>query len=97
MKILKIEDGKGLFYCSVAKGWKSVDQIDKDGLMRLLDHYLTNDVVQMDPYDEDLISNQAHQIIYKSVFDKFNALNENKDKFKDESDRQYLTAIQKYE
>lgn len=95
MKILEIKDGKGHFYCSKDKEFKPIDEIDKDGLMGLLDNYLKDDV-EMDIYNESLIHNQAHQIIYKSVFDKFNALNDNKVKFKDESERLYLDEIQKY-
>lgn len=95
MKILKIEDNKGYFYLSSDNDWKPIDQIDKDGLMELLNNYLASDV-EMDAYDESLIQNQAHQIIYKSIFDKFSALNDNKTKFKDESERLYLDEIQKY-
>jgi hypothetical protein len=50
----------------------------------------------MDPPDENKLQNQAQQIIYKSIFDKLSSLQENKSKFKDESDRKYLSALQKY-
>ena len=50
----------------------------------------------MDPPDEKKLQNQAQQIVYKSIFDKLSSLQENKSKFKDESDRKYLKEIQKY-
>lgn len=95
MKILKIEDNKG-FYKSTDKGdWKPIDEIDKGDLVKLLDLYLSTDV-EMDNLEEKPLSNQAQQIVYKSIFAKLDGLKENKSKFKDESDRTYLTAIEKY-
>ncbi|HEY9079372.1 hypothetical protein [Magnetovibrio sp.] len=96
MKILKIENGQGFFKYSESAGWEAIDQIDKDGLMGLLNCYLEN-AVEMDEFDESNLSHQAQQIIYKSVYEKFKTLDDNKEKFKDESERQYLTAIQKYQ
>lgn len=95
MKILKIENGKGYFRTSNSDDWKTIDEIDKDGLMKLLDRFLGSDV-EMDDIDEKSLSNQAQQIIYRSISEKLSNLKENKSKFKDESDRTYLDAIQKY-
>jgi hypothetical protein len=94
MKILKIESGKALFSID-GSTWQSIDSINKDGLMGLLRSVLTNDV-SMDEYNESLIMNQSHQIIYKSIYDKLTALIPQKSKFKDESDRTYLSAIERY-
>lgn len=96
MKILKIKGGKGFFRCGISCKWKPVDQIDKDDLMRLLDIFVKKDV-SMDPFDETLIKNQAQQIIYKSIFEKFNFLMGNKSRFKDESERTYLNELQRYQ
>lgn len=95
MKILEIRDSKGFFRTSTNDPWKEIDTIDKDALMVLLDTFLKSDV-EMDPPDEKKLPNPAQQIIYKSIFDKLSSLQENKSKFKDESDRKYLKAIQKY-
>lgn len=96
MKILKIEDNKGYFHLVTSDEWRPIDQIAKDDLMRLLNCYLEGEV-EMDAYDEALIMNQAQQIIYKSIFEKFSTLNDNKSKFTDESERLYLDEIQKYQ
>ena len=55
-----------------------------------------NSDVEIDDINEKGISNQAQQIIYKSVFEKLNSLKANKSKFKDEADRAYLDSIEKY-
>ncbi len=95
MKILKIENGKGYFN-SIEDNWELIDKIDKDSLMKLLDKFIKFEI-ELDEYNPEKISHQAHQIIYKSIYDKFKSLQGNKSKFKDESDRTYLSAIQKYQ
>jgi hypothetical protein len=95
MKILKIENSNGFFLVAEDNTWKAIDEIDKDGLMSLLDLFLEDDV-EMDVVEEDNLSNQAHLIIYKSIFEKLSSLKESKSKFKDESEREYLSAIQEY-
>lgn len=95
MKILEIRDGKGYFQASTKDEWKEIDAIDKADLMALLDAFLKSEI-EMDPPDEKKLQNQAQQIIYRSIFDKFSSLQVNKSKFRDESDRKYLKEIQKY-
>ncbi len=95
MKILKIDNNSGYYKYSDEAEWTPIDEIDKDGLMRLLDVYLSADV-EMDSLDEKSLANQAQQIIYRSIFAKLDGLKESKSKFKDESDRTYLAAIEKY-
>ncbi len=95
MKILRIENGNGWFRTSENSEWKEVDKIDKDGLLELLNCFLDSEI-DMDVFDEEKLSNAAQQIVYRSVYEKLNALAENKGKFKDESDRKYQDAIEKY-
>lgn len=95
MKILKIENGNGFFFSSKDKKWRPIDTIDKDGLMLLLNSFLENEV-EMDLMDDVNLSNQAHRIIYKSIFEKLSTLTENKRKFTDESERMYLDEMRKY-
>jgi len=94
MRILKIENGKGFFTLDQSQ-WHEIDQIDKNGLMSLLNVTLAQDI-EMDIVDETNLQNQAQQIIYKSIFEKLKGLSDNRSKFKDESDRLYLEAIDKY-
>jgi hypothetical protein len=94
-KILEIRDSKGFFRVSAKDKWKEIDTIDKKALMSLLDTFLSSEV-SMDAPDDKNLGNPAHQIIYKSLFAKLTALQENKSKFKDESERKYHKEIQKY-
>ena len=95
MKILKIENGGGHYRLTDDSPWKPIDEIDKDDLIKLVDVFLKSDV-KMDDIEKNDLSNQAQQIIYRSIFEKLSNLGENKNKFKDEADRTYLTAVEKY-
>ncbi|MCH7638153.1 MAG: hypothetical protein IH855_01615 [Bacteroidetes bacterium] len=95
MKILSIEKGSGLFRVDEKDDWKPIDEIDKEQLLKLLDLFLSEDV-DLDPIEDQNLSNQAQRIIYNSIYEKLNALKDSKGKFKDESERTYLEAIKKY-
>lgn len=98
MKYLKIDDNKGYFIKDVTNPtiWIEIDQIEKDDLLNLLDT-ATNQDFELDAYDENLIANKAHQIIYKHIAEKFIAFLANKDRFNDEAENLFKTALEKYE
>ncbi|MDD9723735.1 hypothetical protein PVW51_23815 [Sulfitobacter sp. PR48] len=95
MKILKIDNGNGFFYLDQGGDWQPIDTIDKTALLKLLDVYLENDVA-MDSPDDQSLSNQAHAIIYRGIFDKLSQLADEKSRFKDESETLYLDEMEKY-
>jgi len=94
MKYLKIKDNKG-FYQIEPEKWKEIDKINKEDLMILLDRAIEGDFV-LDEFEPDKLSNKAHLIIYKNLHEKLTELLENKDRFKDESEQLYKSAITKY-
>ncbi|EIU7214092.1 hypothetical protein ACOANN_26870 [Pseudomonas aeruginosa] len=94
MKILKIENGQGYF--ATAEGeYETIDKIDKAILSRLVNSAL-EDGFKIDEYSEIELQNQAHQIIYKSISEKLLDLHQKRRQFRDESDRLYLDAYEKY-
>ena len=95
MKILKIEGGRGFFRVHEDAEWQTVDAIDKDGLLDLLNLFLEQEV-EMDSPGELSISNQAHSIIYTRIHEKLDSLSGERERFKDESERLYLEEIRKY-
>ncbi len=95
MKLLKIRENQG-YYLLANKEYSPVDKITKDDLLRLVDLAL-EDGTTYDEYSEDNLKNQAHQIIYKSVFEKLSALSERKDEFRDESERLFLKEYERYQ
>lgn len=93
MKSLKIEENKG-FYWNGSE-YKEIDKITKDDLLTLLNLAETDDF-ELDPYNESLIANRAHQIIYENIFNKFSQFLGDKEQFKREVDELYKEAIGKY-
>ncbi|MGI5092098.1 hypothetical protein [Treponema socranskii] len=94
MKYLKIQENKVVFTINNID-WLPIDQITKDHLLNLLDFAINNDF-EMDTFDASKIANQAHQIIYKNIYEKFVELTRNKTRFSDESEALYKEAIEKY-
>ncbi|MCK5556549.1 MAG: hypothetical protein KAI76_09945 [Alphaproteobacteria bacterium] len=94
MKILKIEDNHGHFLGD-DNAFSPVDRITKEDLLRLVNLTLTEEV-EFDDYDSEDIKNQAHQILYKSIYEKLRGLRDRKQKFTDESERLYLQEYDKY-
>ena len=89
MKLLKIEENRG-FYRKASGQYGPIDEVSKEDLLELVNRTLDEEQVELDPYDEDMIKNQAHQIIYKSVAQKLSGLLERKQEFVDQSKRLYL-------
>jgi hypothetical protein len=95
MKLLKIENNAGYFLAqdgSVAE----VDKITKEDLLRMVDVTLQEEDVEYDEYSDEELRNQAHQIVYKNVFEKLKELRGRRKEFIDESERLYLTEYEKY-
>lgn len=97
MKYLKIENNKGLFIKDKLQpdNWIEIDQIEKNHLMYLLDRAIDDDF-EMEDFNELILANKAHQIIYKHLYEKLSTFLSHKDRFKDETEAVYKDAIEKY-
>jgi len=91
---LKIDNNVGVFLGG-AGDFQPIDRITKEDLLRLVDLTL-KDQVEFDEYDAAKIKNQAHQIVYKSVYEKLREIRDRKQEFLDESERMYLAEYEKY-
>ena len=94
MKLLKIEDDYGHFLDDKNE-FTPLDEITKEDLLRLVDLTLAEEVA-FDEYDHETIKNPAHQILYKSTYEKLRDLKDRKEEFTDESERLYLQEYEKY-
>ena len=95
MKLLKISENVGQFLAGNGD-YVLIDKIAKDDLLRLVDRTLDQDVLELDPYDDQLIKNQAHQVIYRSIYQKLTDLRNRRQEFVDESARLFLEDYEKY-
>ena len=94
MKILKIENNQGYFSIDGSE-YELIDKINKEALLALVNIALDTEV-EIDEYDDELIKNQAHQILYKNISEKIAKLNQERDDFKDDTERLFLPEYEKY-
>lgn len=94
MKLLKIDSNHGHFLNDQGQFFP-VDKITKDDVLRLVNLTLKEEV-EFDEYDDESLKNQAHQIVYKSIFNKLRGLRERRQEFIDESERLYLQEYERY-
>lgn len=95
MKLLKIEGNLG-FYLDDQGEFAPVDKITKENILRLVNLTLGEEEIEFDEYNVENLNNQAHQIIYKSIFEKLQGLRGRRQGFIDESERQYLKEYERY-
>jgi len=96
MKYLKINNNKGFYRLDITtEDWIELDQINKDNLLALL-KLASSGEFEMDDYEEELLQNPAHNIIYKNIHGKFNDFLTNKTRFQDSVEAMYKTALDKY-
>lgn len=94
MRILKIEGNNGHFSID-GDDFESIDKLDKERLLKLVDLALTKEV-DMDEYDPEILKNEAHRIIYRSVHKKLQELVSRKDEFFDKSEREFYEIYENY-
>lgn len=96
MIYLKIDNGKG-YFLNAENSMQEIHEITKEDIIRLLDFATDGSVdFEMDEIKDGNIRNEAHRIIYDSIYKKFMELLGNRTRFIDESMRLYKEAIQKY-
>ena len=95
MKLLEIKNMQGLFL-DEKNDLITVDKITKDHLLRLVDLTLSEQDIEFDEYDEALIGNQAHQIVYQNIYQKLSNLYARRQDFVDETATQFLDDYNRY-
>ena len=94
MKLLKIENNLG-HYWGEDGAYHEIDQITKEALLWVLERILDGSG-ELDEYDEDELKNQAHQVVYKSIYNNLKALAARRQEFLDESERLFLEDYKRY-
>ncbi len=70
----------------------------KDDVLYLLNLATSSDEpFEMDPIGDQDVLNEAHKIIYRSLYSKFSELLENRTRFAEESASTYKDALEKYQ
>ncbi len=94
MKYLKINNNK-VYYVDKENNEKTLDLINKEDLLYIIEKVFDDDF-EYDIYDNDLIMNQVHNIIYKDISNKLDKLKSKKDEINEDFDELYKEAWNKY-
>ena len=96
MTYLKINNTKAE-YLDENKSWQPINQIDKKGLLYLVNQALgSNKGFEMDDPDQHDIPNEAHKIIYENIYNKLKEVIENKESINNEILSLYKAEYEKY-
>lgn len=96
MNYTKIENGKVYFRLSSSDNWKLISDITGDDLIKLIEKCIDEDDFELEEFDDTLIKNEAHKIIYKSIYQKINDIYLERDNIIDENTQRYNDIIEKY-
>lgn len=94
MKHLKIEDQKALF--TRGESWMVVTEMTKEDLLNLAHLAIEEEDFETDKYDEALLPNPAHKIIYQQINTQLTELHKRRDSFQEEVRNIYKDAYNKY-
>ncbi len=94
MKHLKIEDQKAFF--KRGENWMVVTDMTKEDLLNLAHSAIEEDDFETDKYDEALLPNPAHKIIYQQINTQLTELYKRRDSFLEEVRNIYKDAFNKY-
>ena len=95
IKFLKIDNDKGYFSLEGGENWQLLDEISRDCLLSIVLKGMDEGFEMDDPESSD-VKNKAHEIIYKKLYNKLKDLNDQRSRFKDESEALYKDAFVKY-
>lgn len=94
MKYLEIKDEKA--YYRKGEEMIEIDSITKDDLLNILNS-AGGDDFEMDDYNQTLLPNKAHQIIYENIHTKLSAFLADKTQFDRKVEGLYAEAIGEYD
>lgn len=96
MNYTKIKNKNVFFRLSSSDGWKLISDITGDDLIKLIEKCIDEDDFELVEFDDTLIQNEAHKIIYKSIYQKINDIHLERDNIIDENTQRYNDIIEKY-
>lgn len=96
MNYTKIEKSCVYFRLKEDMAWKPISDIQGDDLIILLEKALDEDEFELTEYETEQIKNEAHNIIYKSVYEKISEIRNDRENILDEHLQRYSEVIDKY-
>jgi len=94
MKYLEIKNNN-VYFLNKDENEKPIDEISREDILFILEKSLEEEF-EYDSYDESLIQNQVHNIIYNDISKKLESFIANKEKMEEDVIAQYKDAWDKY-
>lgn len=96
MNYTKIDNSNVYFRLNEDMDWKQISEIQGDDLIVMLEKALGEEEFEIAEYDNELIKNEAHNIIYKSIYEKIYEIRQDRENILDENLQRYSDVIDKY-
>lgn len=101
MKLLKIEDNKVLYRIDSDKEFKNIDVITKDDILSIFNKiFLVNEDEKLsdfaEEFNQELIGNDAHKIIYEKLYSKVKELWDNRKTIISQINNEFKELEEKY-
>lgn len=93
MNYTKIENGNVYFRLNSLNNWKLIVDITGDDLIELIEKCIDDEDFKLEKFDETLIKNEAHKIIYKSIYQKINDIHLERNNIIDQNTQRYNDII----
>lgn len=101
MKLLKIEDNKVLYRIDSDKEFKNIDVITKDDILSIFNKiFLVKEDEKLsdfaEEFNQELIGNDAHKIIYEKLYSKVKELWDNRKTIISQINNEFKELEEKY-
>lgn len=97
MNYLKIDNNQVWFRTDkTIETYKAIDEVNKEDILNLVKLIIEEDNFEMAEYNSEIIGNTAHNIIYKNIYEKLNALKHNRTEIIEEANSEFSAAFNKY-
>ncbi len=96
MDYTKIDNHMVYFRLNENEKWNEITNINKEDILKLVELLLEEDDFKIAEFNEELIKNEAHKIIYDNIYNKLNQLISQKETILGNSKQMYSKIIQKY-
>lgn len=96
MKLLKIENGQGL-YTTSGDDYSNIIDIVKEDIFKMLELVYHSDEIEFEKCDDKNINNNAAKIIYESIYSKLIIFKSNKEILKNKIENENSELLSKYQ
>ncbi|MDU3177391.1 hypothetical protein [Anaerococcus sp.] len=96
MNYTKIENNNVFYRLEEKDDWKYISDINGEDLLILTEKCVEDENFEIEEYNSSLIRNEAHNIIYKSIYSNLIEIYKDRNSIIDQNKQRYSEIINKY-